>query len=158
MDNNQLINRIIAFTKVVKIPQELKDKILSRLPTSTGKQLEEVYSVVLQQVIMDIYFDEYQKFEKSEDLLDESDLDGMYNTIVKRMDDTYSLVLTEAELNQIRTSLQNIKQSNVSTVGNPTSPAPAAVSAPPIQPVAPTPIAPVVPVQTAPVSPVPPEV
>lgn len=153
MNDDQLKNQIISFVKIAKISQEQKDKILSRLPQSTSQQLDAVHAVMMQQVIMDIYFDELEKFEKSENLLDETDLEEMYKTIVKKMDDTYSLVLTEAELNQIRSSLQNIKQSSVPVPANPSSPAPVAVSTPPVQSVAP-----VIPVETAPVSPVPPKV
>lgn len=156
MNDDQLRNQITAYVNIVKIPQENKDKILSKLPTSTPEQLEDVKTILMQQMVFDVFFDEIEKFQNSEKLMDETDYEELFQTIVKKMEDAQQVVLTEAELNQIRSSLQGIQQ-------NASASAPASVSAPSVQPVMPTPVSPVpvapaVPVETAPVFPVPPKV
>lgn len=128
MDTNLLKQQIMSYVKVTSFSQEDKEKILSKLPDSTSDQLESLKTIMMQQMVMDAFMDETEKLQVSNKLLDETDLEEMYQRVVKKIEDTQSSVLTEAELNQIRNSLQGISQSvsaSAPTIPNPVSPSPA---------------------------------
>ncbi len=115
MNIEQLQSQIKALLDIVKISQEEKTNLFSKLSTSTLEQLEALRTNLMQQVVIDIYFDEVEKLENSEYLLDDSDLDEMTNKIITRLEETKNLVFTEAEINQIRQNLVDVQKVPAST-------------------------------------------
>lgn len=155
MDQNQLTHQIKLLLGIAKISAEEKTSLEQKLPTATDVQLNALHDNLLQQVMIDIFFDELEALEKSNQLYDEDDIDLIEQKVVDKLETTLSTVFTEAELATIRQNLQTIQQKVATTTqpqSAPVAPQQAPVQTPPVpQPVVP-PVQPAVPTPSTPPS------
>ncbi|MBI2611576.1 hypothetical protein HYW54_02400 [Candidatus Gottesmanbacteria bacterium] len=121
MTNEELINKIRGLLKVAKISQEEKDEILAKIETIDAGRLGKLHDNLLQQIMIDIYFEFLDEVDNDERLLDDEDINEFVQKLKEKLEKVESNLLSETEVEQIRQNLKSIQQNAQQSVVEPTA-------------------------------------
>jgi hypothetical protein len=141
MDKNSLIQKIKLFITIAKLPQQDASFILGKLDSSTQQQLEKVHDNLLEQIVINMYFEFLDEIDAEKRLMTEEVEEELLKKFDARFDQVSENLLTETELNQVRGHIQAIQTQATQAMQPSTTPTPIAptpVATPTTAPVAPT--------------------
>lgn len=108
MDIQQLKQQVTQLLHAVAIEEEERQDLLSRVETSTQEQLEQLEDNLLRQIAADTYFAYLEELEQQDRLLDEEDVPGIEDEIIKRIMEKQSQIFTQAQMDQVRAHIGEI--------------------------------------------------
>lgn len=108
MDSDKLRTEITTLLGIVKIPEEEKQDLRTKLETSTPEQLEALKDNLLRQATADIYLDFLDELGQSDEMLDEDDEKEIMDKLESEINNLQGRLLTTGEIENLKQQLATL--------------------------------------------------